>query len=188
MKKIRILFALYLIVHLACLLLVNIFLPKGHFLKNKELNKELNTFGKYFLNLQIDSIPKYIQHPVKSYTNLTGTDSGYGFFSPNVSNGSSKFIFISEKGREIKLLKSIESQIKLATITSRSKSFISDEKKRNGLLKSICSRLFTLNPQIKEISVFLEHSKYDKLKKSTPTNYTIDSEKIELAKIKRNEN
>ena len=188
MKKIRILFASYLMVHLACLLLVNIFLIQVFSLKNKELNKELNTFGKYFLNLRMDSIPNYIQHPVKSYTNLTGTDSGYGFFTPNAPRASSKFTFISEKGREIKLLKSIESPIKLNAVISRSKSFILDEKKRNELLKSICSRLFTLNPQIKEISVFLEHSKYDKLKKSTSTNYTIDREKIELAKIKRNEN
>ena len=186
MKKIRIIFILYLIVNLACLLYINIYLLKVPFLEYKELSD----FGECFLNLRrkIDSIPKFIEHPIKFYTNLTGTNRGYEFFSPNVSKSSSKLIFISDKGKEIQLLKSLESSAKLATVTYYFNSFILDEKKRNQLLKSICARLFALNPKVKEISVFLINSKHKNLKKSTSKNHTVDSEKIELAKIKRNEN
>ncbi len=146
------------------------------------------SLGKAFLvNFKIDTIPTFIKNTVGFYSNMTGTNRGYEFFSPNVSNGSSKLLFISEKDKEIKVLKSIESKVKFLTATYYFNIHIFDEDMKNKLLASICSRIFTLNPQINEISVYIKVSKYNKLNNSFSKNYNISYEKILLSKIKRNE-
>jgi len=175
-----------LVFHIISLLFVNIVAFKDF--AEKE-TKRLNLLGKAFLsNFKINTIPLFIKNTIGLYSNMTGTNRGYEFFSPNVSNGSSKLIFISEKGKEIKVLKSIESKVKFLTATYYFNIHIFDEDMKNKLLASISSRIFTLNPQINEISVYIKISKYNKLNNSITKNYNISYEKILLSKIKRNEN
>ena len=173
-----------LITHIVSLLFVNIVAFKDF---TEKETKRLNPLGKSFLiNFKINSIPAFIKNTIGLYSNTTGTNRGYEFFSPNISNGSSKFIFTSENGKEIKVLKSIESKVKFLTATYYFNIHIFDEDMRNKLLASICSRIFTLNPLVNGISVSIKFSRYNKLNNSFSENYKISYEKILLSKIKRN--
>tara|TARA_B100000780_G_C21034269_1_gene414796 strand:- start:342 stop:893 length:552 start_codon:yes stop_codon:yes gene_type:complete len=175
-----------LITHIISLLFVNIISFK-QFSKNE--TKRLNSFGKSFLvDSKIATIPEFIKNTIGLYSNLIGSNRGYEFFSPNVSNGSSKLIFISENGQVIEIVKSIESQVKLLTATYHFNTYIFNEKMKNKILASICSRIFTLNPQINEISVYVKFSKYNELKNSYSKNYNISYEKTLLSTVSRNKN
>ena len=185
-KVMKLFLKMLLIVHIISLLFVNIVAFKKF---TKKETKKLNLFGKSFLvDFNIGKIPEFIKNTVGIYSNLIGVNRGYEFFSPNVSNGSSKLIFISDNGQVIKVVKSIESQVKLSTATYYFNAYIFNKKMKSKILASICSRILTLNSQINEISVYIEFSKYNELNNSNSTNYDITYEKILLSKVNRNEN
>jgi hypothetical protein len=153
---------------------------------NKVEKDEFSCFGKFYLKFSsIIKYPKYLESTMLIYTNLTGTNRGYEFFSPNVSSKSIKLIFISNKGTEIKIFNSIESDIKLITATYYINSYLVDKKLRNQIFASISSRLFILNPNINEISIYLKISEFRKLKTNNCS--IVKTQTILLSKIKKND-
>jgi hypothetical protein len=109
----KVILSVYFFVHFIFVLIVNLSSFSAFDSKTERLSK----VGHFCVN-EIDIIPvvKPAENLIAFYTNLTGTNRGYEFFSPNVSRASVKLVFISDKGEELQLLHSAESRIKLLTL------------------------------------------------------------------------
>ncbi|MDO5615453.1 MAG: hypothetical protein Q4G16_04625 [Cruoricaptor ignavus] len=149
---------IFLLFHIFCVVIVNLSAFVG---LQKEEVARFNWFGKKYIDLTKNLDKNEI---VSCYTNLTGTNRGYEFFSPNVSNFSLQVKFLDENANEIPLYRSFESITKFGTASYYLNSSLLNQKKRNEILASYSKRIFAMNENINKINVVLEVQEYKSLK------------------------
>ena len=182
MKTVKIVLVTYLLFHIVSVLLVNAAAVSN--LKGKE--ERLNKLGKICVDeANIRSKVEPIKNSLGLYLNLTGVNRGYEFFSPNVANGYMDLVFISDKGKELPLLNSIESDMKELTFNLFFNSVLEDKDKLGEIIKSTCRRLFMQNKNVKGISVYGELKGFKTLKKSNSKNYLKKEKRILLSKVSK---
>ncbi len=180
MKEIKFILLAYLIFHFASVSLVNLMALT----KFKDNNERINKFGNAFV--QIIERPDFIEQVESSlglYVNLTGVNRGYEFFSPNVFKGKIDLVFESDSGEKIDLFKSQEAKMKFFTFSLYFNSNLKDKKRRDDILKSVCSRLFSKNVDLNEVYVYADVQLYDPLTIASPDGYVDNKGKILLSKI-----
>jgi hypothetical protein len=183
MKTIKIILIFLFAFHILCLFIIN-FSAFNDF--NKENSQKLNLLGEIYLsNFKPSTDSKFIQQTIEIYSNLTGTNRGYEFFSPNVSNSTVKLIFITNTGEELQILKANASELKRSTASIYINSQLFNPKLRDKILKSIAGRLFGLNPNVKKISVFLHFTNHKDLKNSNSNKCKTEIKTVLLSEINK---
>ncbi len=175
---------LFLMFHIVLVITVNLF-SFSEFESSRL--KNLNPIGNWYINETALSPPA---EPLKSaigfYTNMTGTNRGYEFFSPNVSSGSVKLRFISDDGRELQLTKSLESEVKVLTATIYYFKKITKTKVRDSITRSICKRLFEKYGDVNSIKVYLKMRHTDPINGIDPENFQTKEKEILLSTVQKN--
>ncbi len=179
--KTKVLLLIFLGIHIACVLFVNTYALQS--LKPKNTIGVLNPVGAYcieHINLQLSS--EFIANFIDGYTNLTGTDRGYEFFSPNISRKDMNLVFISDTGEELQMMQSIEAEIKTFTAISYFNMKILDDTDWHTILRSICKRFFAKYPSVEEITVYADFATYPAIEeaKQCPPR---DEERILISKV-----
>lgn len=151
MKSIKNILKLLFLFHFICVLVVNMSAFKG--MDKAEISK-LNAFGRKYVELSNKVLGKK-NDLISLYTNLTGTNRGYEFFSPNISKYYVKTRFINDNNEEIPLYISFESKMKFATAFHYLDSSLEKKKFRNEFLESYAKRIFALNDHINQVKVVM---------------------------------
>jgi len=182
--KLKITLLVFFTFHFTCVLMVNMMAIAQI---NTDTTGDLNTYGKLYHNATKDiEFYKPVENTVSFYTNLTGTNRGYEFFSPNVSKAAVKYSFVSDDGTELRLLDhTFESKTKLLTFTYNSKMFFEEKEERDQFFKGICKTLFTNYPGVNAISIRGVFTTFDPLEESKPEDTFIHGETVLLSKITR---
>lgn len=136
--------------HIFCTLLVNFFSFSNF--NSHDINS-LNKFGEGYISL-IKAL-SFKSNSVSFYTNFTGTNRGYEFFSPNVANKKLKLKFVDQNGHEIRLYKSFESKMKFGTASYFINSGNVSQALRQKMMVSYCKRIFALNDNVSVIHIIL---------------------------------
>ena len=184
MKNLKILLTAYIVIHFSAVLIVNL-IALTKFVRTGD---RLNEFGTSIVK-HIEK-PGFIEHAedlIGLYVNITGVNRGYEFFSPNVYSGSIKLSFETESGENLKLFKSIESQMKFFTFALYFNANIQDKEKRDDIMKSVCLRLFSKNTDLNQVNIYADVQMYRGLQIAIPEEYVDDKGKILLSKITKND-
>ena len=149
---------IFFIFHIVCVNIINLCAFSG--LGEKEREK-LNPFGKRYVKIANRFLKK--NELISCYTNFTGTNRGYEFFSPNISRFSLKIKFLETNGKEIPLYNSFESTLKFGTASYYLNSNLFNENLRNEIFESYCKRIFAMNENITKINIVLQITEYNDL-------------------------
>ncbi len=175
---------LFLVLHVIIVITVNLFSFSGF--QNSKM-KKLNRLGNWYINeIKLNEPIEPFRSTIGFYSNITGTNRGYEFFSPNVSSGAVKLRFLSDQGQELKLVNSVESDVKLLTATIYYFKKISKTKIRDSITKSICKRLFEKNKDVKNIKVYLKMSHTDPIAQTDSENFYRKEKEILLSTVQKN--
>lgn len=176
---------IFLLFHVIVVVTVNLFSFKNF---SPSKTAKLNYVGQqYITNFQPTDPVEPIKSIVGFYANITGTNRGYEFFSPNVSSGAIQLRFEKENCEEIQLLETSESSVKMVVATIYYFKKIKNEEAKNAITKSICKRIFEKNQDINTIKVYL------KMRNVNPIlSYTSESEFLEkellISTVKKHKN
>ncbi|ASZ12976.1 hypothetical protein CK934_19435 [Chitinophaga sp. MD30] len=129
--------------------------------KTKVAVDRLNRVGEYVI------YNKYLRYlnarPFRIfniYSIYTGTNRGYTFFSPNITPIKAAFSFY-DHDRELTIpLKTRESRSKMIVATYFLLTNVDKEAIRNDVLKAMSSRIFSLNPEVYQLDVYLDYERY----------------------------
>lgn len=136
----------------------------------KKQIEHLNFIGKFYVEHLPDVPSEKLIKSISFYTNLTGTNRGYEFFSPNVNPASVKIKLRDGNGNEIKILRSFEAEVKYITACHYLVGKLAQKKLSISIVESLCKRILSKNPTIKKIIVNIEivsyENLYDKKRKS----------------------
>lgn len=172
---------LFLFLHIISLLIINYDALTVLAEKKTNFNHIINHI---IPPLKKNKISKNIIQGIGAYENFLGSDRGFEFFSPNVSNTENKLIFIGNNNEQLYLLDSIEGNLKFYTFNSYINLFLANPTNRDIILKNICSHLFQKNNSINEINIFFISNTVSPLYNK---NILPKKNKILIAKIKKNE-
>jgi hypothetical protein len=190
MKTLKITLSILLFVHIFSSVKFNL-LGLGE-LKAKDGVTNLNSLGEFVIHEQGHELIRSLDKPYFDFLNFynayTGTNRGYSFFSPNVSPVKAEFVFYSGKNKVLVPLQNAESKSKLVVATYFLLSYINDEKTRNNILRSIAARLFSLNPNVSVMRVYLDLSKFEPLGAAVDSGNYIQTKRINAFTITRNQN
>lgn len=152
LKKVLI---LYFIIHVIFMLIVG-FTSFTDF-KDKETYNKLNSVGQIIVEYSdLFQCSKPLTDFIFFYSIYTGTNRGYAFFSPNISPTKVNISFVAD-GKEIKLpFITQESKLKFGCANLHFNSNIFDIDEREIILKSISSYLFSNNPNIDKLDIYLK--------------------------------
>lgn len=124
----------------------------------KDYQKRLTNFGILVVNSSsiIDKGSIFYNNGFRLLSTFNGTNRGYSFFSPNVSNSRVDISFVSEDGILEMPLESPESLQKFKTSLHYFKSNLEKEELRNSILSSFAQWHFAQNPDIHKIKVYFD--------------------------------
>jgi len=141
--------------------------------------KELNPVGQFIVKkTDMYTLPKQLTDFVFFYSIYTGTNRGYSFFSPNISPTKVNILFMAD-GKEINLpFKTQESRLKYGCTNLHLSSKIFDKEEREIILKSLSSSLFSNNPDIEKLDIYLDLHNYTDLKTVKNDGYNVQHKRI----------
>lgn len=124
----------------------------------KDYQERLTNIGTIVVNSSgiIDKMSIFYNNGFRLLSTFNGTNRGYSFFSPNVSNSRVDISFVSEKGILKMPLESPESLQKFKTSLHYFKSNLDKEELRNSILTSFAQWHFAQNPNIHKIKVYFD--------------------------------
>lgn len=160
MKILKISLITFLLWHLFSMFYVNLY---AFYEFPKKQISQLNFFGKFYVKHLPDLPSEELVNVISFYTNLTGTNRGYEFFSPNVNPASVNIKLQDEKGNEIKILRSFEAEVKYITACHYWTGKLAEKKLSLSIVESLCKRILSKNPDIKKIIVSIEIIRYENL-------------------------
>ena len=177
MKTFKYILIGYLITHITFMLIVGFTSFTG--LKDKKSYETLNPAGQAIVDFSsLFECSKSVNDFIYFYSIFTGTNRGYSFFSPNVAETKVDIAFVADGNRiELPLLTQ-ESKLKFECANLHFKSNIFDEEERDVILRSISSYLFSANPDIDKIDVYLHLSKYMDLQTARDLGYGVKRKSI----------
>lgn len=168
MKALKIILFSFLVLHIFTLLIINF---SGYkVFSHPDYIEKLNGFGKKVAtNIEKVSPSDDVVNFVRAYSTYVGADRGYSFFSPNVSRSSIELQFVDNNGKELIIpFNSLESKLKFTTADSLFESYlIGNDELRDRILKSITKWLFTYNPEVTSIKVYLKLLHFEDLDSET---------------------
>jgi hypothetical protein len=170
MRAVKITLILVFFVHLISVARFNLVAMDQLKKKDRSINR-LNSFGEAMVyHGHFDYLTLPVFSIFNGYNVYTGTNRGYSFFSPNVTPVKVRISF-SSNGKDIPIpLKTKESQSKLLVATYYLLN--TQDTITTGILKAMSSRIFSLNPEVNQLEVYLELEKYQLLAQATPDNYS----------------
>ena len=184
MKKTKNFLLLFLIFHLFSTLVIN-FSGYSYFSVDSYQHR-LNRFGKVIVNEKAKLVDFEVTRPLlKFHSSLLGTNRGYSFFSPNVSNEYMNLVFMAN-GKQVDIpLSSYETALKFKTARFFFESNFKDNELRNTILKSFSKWYFTHYNEIDKIDVYFDFYKFKPLQDLEKNGYNVVNEKIHGYTINR---
>lgn len=156
MKLLKTGLLIFLIINIYSSLVVNL---QGYSsFAGKDYQKNLNVFGKMVVRNDtiIDKASIFYNDGFRFLGTFSGTNRGYSFFSPNVSNSKLDISFVSEDGILEFPLDSPESMQKFKTSIHYFTTNFKNKKLRNLILSSYAQWHFAQNPNLNKIKVYFD--------------------------------
>ncbi len=177
MKTLKYILLSFLVIHITFMLIIG-FTSFTEF-ESEDSYKTLNPVGQKIVDFSSLFIcPDDVNDFIFFYSIFTGTNRGYSFFSPNVTPIRVGISFTNQN-KEIGLpLLTKESKLKFKCTNLHFNSNIFDVEEREQILKSISSYLFSNNPDIEQLDVYLNFQHYSDLKTVRNSGYQVDKKSI----------
>ncbi|WP_299712140.1 hypothetical protein [uncultured Tenacibaculum sp.] len=167
-----------LVAHIAFMLIIG-FTSFTEFKDDQEAYSKLNPTGQKIVDYSsFFKCSEAVTDFIYCYSIFTGTNRGYSFFSPNVTQIKVDIAFMAnDKKIELPLLTQ-ESKLKFGCANLHFKSNIFNVEERELILKSISSYLFSANPDIEKLDVYLNLSRYMDLETAKSLGYKVAHKSI----------
>jgi len=180
MKTLKKVLTAYLGIHMLFMLIVG-FSSFSNFSSqtDEDTYNTLNPAGQFVVDMtDWFTIPKPATDFIFFYSIYTGTNRGYSFFSPNISKIKVDILFMAD-GKEVDLpFVTSESKLKFSCANLHLHSRLFEEEERDIILKSISSSIFSNNPEIQELEVYLDLYKYQDIETVRNSEYEVQNKKI----------
>ncbi len=164
MKTLKIFLCSFLLVHIFIILVINF--NGFKYFDSPDYSSSLNNFGQRIVKNSDNYLPsKEVKNYFRTYATYLGVERGYSFFSPNVSNSSIELLFVDNNGTKLEIpFNSSESELKFTTADSYLESYLlGNDEVRDRILKSFSRWLFSYNPDISSIKIYLKLSHYENI-------------------------